>query len=100
MVRCGKFAVCLKFHIRAGNADNPKKFNEPETRTRGLERNKQFPCVSSREQQRERFWCLFQPLDDVEFSNYTTLRNPLAEVGKSLGIAINIVRTTRDGALS
>jgi hypothetical protein len=36
----------------------------------------------------------------VELANYTTLINPLAEVGKSLGIAINIVRTTRDAAIS
>jgi hypothetical protein len=62
--------------------------------------NKQFSCVSSREQQGERHWCLFQPLDDVELANYTTLRGPLAEISKSLRIAISIIKTTRDGALS
>ncbi len=68
-------------------------------RTRGR-RNKQFSFISPREQQGERLWCLFQPLDDVELANYTTLRNPLAEVRKSLRKAISIVRTVRDDALS
>ena len=68
-------------------------------RIRG-QRNKQFSCVSSRKQQGERLWCLFQPLDDVELANYTTLRNPLAEVGKSLGIAISVIKTAGGGAIS
>ncbi len=78
--------------------NDPKKSNESEKRHEDKRTEEQ--TIFPREQQGERLWCLFQPLDDVELANYTALRNPLAEVGKSLGKSIRIVRTVRNGALS
>ena len=45
---------------------------------------KQFSRIALCEEQAKRFGCIFQRLDDVEFSYYATLGNPFAEVSQCL----------------
>jgi hypothetical protein len=84
-----------------------KELEDSRVRTRGRS-DKQFPCIASRIEQRERFRCLLQPPYNVELSNYATLRDPFAEISQSFWKAIRVVKSSgyntlgqrSDGAIS
>ena len=76
-----------------------KELEDSKVGTRGRS-NKQFSRVASSKEQGECLRCLLQALDNVEFSNYTPLGDPFAEISQSFRVAIYIVESTEHVSVS